>query len=53
MLKINNSNKCIQIAKSFVDNIEKKLYLSIEEKTNNVTSNLEKAFNTFSKLEVT
>ena len=35
-------------AKNFVDNIEKKLYLSIQEKTNNVTFNLEKVLQAFS-----
>ena len=30
--------------KNFVDNIEKKLYLSIQEKTDNVKFNLEKIF---------
>ena len=35
-------------AKNFVDNIEKKLFLSIKEKTDNVTFNLEKVLQAFS-----
>tara|TARA_B100000579_G_scaffold435609_1_gene459322 strand:- start:135 stop:1424 length:1290 start_codon:yes stop_codon:yes gene_type:complete len=35
-------------AKKFVDNIEKKLHLSIEEKTESVTLNLNKVLNAFS-----
>ncbi len=35
-------------AKNFVDNIEKKLFLSIKEKTDNVTFNLEKVLHAFS-----
>ena len=35
-------------AKNFVDNIEKKLYLSIKEYTDNVTFKLEKVLNAFS-----
>ena len=36
-------------AKNFVDNIEKKLYSSIKEKTDGVTYKLEKVLNAFSK----
>ena len=36
-------------AKIFVDNIEKKLYLSINEKTESVSSKLEKVLNAFAK----
>ena len=35
-------------AKNFVDNIEKKLYLSIQEKTDSVTFKLEKVLKAFS-----
>ena len=35
-------------AKNFVDDIEKKLYLSIQEKTDSVQDNLEKVLNAFS-----
>ena len=36
------------LAKDFVDNIEKKLYLSINEKTHSVSSKLDKVLNAFS-----
>ena len=35
-------------AKNFVDNIEKKIYLSIQEKTDNITFKLEKVLKAFS-----
>ena len=44
-----NSNTSSDSITNFVDNIEKRLYLSIKEKTNNVTLNLEKVLHAFSK----
>ena len=35
-------------AKNFVDNVEKKLYLSIKEKTESITFKLEKVLKAFS-----
>ncbi len=48
MLNKNNSNIFNNSAKNFVDNIEKKLYLSIKEKTDSVTFKLEKILKAFS-----
>ena len=36
-------------AKNFVDNVEKKLYLSIKEKTESITLKLEKVLKAFSE----
>tara|TARA_B100000579_G_scaffold358217_1_gene314524 strand:- start:314 stop:1603 length:1290 start_codon:yes stop_codon:yes gene_type:complete len=45
----NKSNVINKSIKKFVDTIEKKLYLSIQEKTNSVTFNLEKVLKAFSQ----
>ena len=44
----NNFNILQNSVKDFVDNIEKKSYLSIQEKTDNVTPKLEKVLNSVS-----
>jgi len=43
------NNNLNNLAKTYVENIEKKLYSSIQEKTNSVTYKLEKVLNAFSK----
>ncbi len=48
MLHKTNYNDLTNPAKNFVDNIEKNLYLSIEEKTSSVTFKLEKVLKAFS-----
>ena len=48
MISTKKYNMFDDIAKKFVDNIEKKLYLSIKEKTDAVSLKLEKILNSFS-----
>ena len=48
MLNNKNHNMLKNYARNFVDNVEKKLSSSIEEKTNSVTLKLEKVLNAFS-----
>ena len=48
MSNTKNFNIVKSLVEDFVNNIEKKLYLSIQEKTDNITPKLEKILNAFS-----